>query len=255
MQLITGSPTAPGLFLDFSSHDTQPTLLSIAHEIDVLLTENSLLYIKIQYVKRGTTLEGHKQVLQLAFEAVKKPLPNDFQTPTIRYQREETRATAIEAWGQQYYENPKHSQAYNSALVAPPDGHAHMILRIASKGIRKKGRNYLHHVPRAVQSTLTRLITGHAFTGAYRLKFQRKNLPPATEEEVACACGAVLEDTEHVLLHCPLTHEQRLRHLSEDGLPDTLRKLFDSPRRCLGLLRFLEETRVCAKPQRAWEPG
>jgi hypothetical protein len=105
------------------------------------------------------------------------------------------------------------------------------------------------------RSTLTRLITGHAFTGAYRIKFRHKNLPPATEEEVACACGAVPEDTEHVLLHCPLTHEQRLRHLSTDGLPDSLRKLFDSPGRCLGLLRFLEETRVCAKPRNAWEPG
>lgn len=38
----------------------------------------------------------------------------------------------------------------------------------------------------------------------------QKNFPPATEEDTACACGAVPEDTEHVLLHCPLTHDQRL---------------------------------------------
>jgi hypothetical protein len=76
-----------------------------------------------------------------------------------------------------------------------------------------------------------------------RLKFQRKNLPPATEEEVAWACGAVPEDTEHVLLHCLLTHDQHLRHLSADELLDSLRKVFDNLRRCLGLLRFLEETR------------
>jgi hypothetical protein len=130
-----------------------------------------------------------------------------------------------------------------------------MIFQIASKGLWKNGHTFSHRVPREVQSTLTRLITGHAFTGAYRIKFQRKNLPPAMEEEVACACGAVPEDTEHVLLHCPLTHNQRLRHLSADRVPDSLRKLFDSPRQCLGLLRFLEETRICAKPRSAWEPG
>jgi hypothetical protein len=38
----------------------------------------------------------------------------------------------------------------------------------------------------------------------------QKNFPPATEEDTTCACGAVPEDTEHVLLHCPLTHDQRL---------------------------------------------
>jgi hypothetical protein len=153
-------------------------------------------------------------------------------------------------------ESPRQSQAYNSALVTPPDGQAHTILRIASTGIRSKGRTLSHRVSRTVQSTLTRLITGHAFIGAYRLRFRRKSLPPATEEEVACACGAVPEDTEHVLLHCPLTHDQRLRHLSADGVPpDSLRKLFDSPERCLGLLRFLDETRICARPRSAWEPG
>src|SRR6266852_8917485 len=47
----------------------------------------------------------------------------------------------------------------------------------------------------------------HTFTGAYHLKFPRKNLPQAAEEDVACTCGAIPEDTEHVLLHCPLTHE------------------------------------------------
>ncbi|KAN0105484.1 hypothetical protein V8E52_011010 [Russula decolorans] len=124
------------------------------------------------------------------------------------------------------------------------------IFRIASTGIRKNGHTFSHRVPRTVQSTLTRLITGHAFTGAYRIKFQRKSLPPATEDEVACACGAVPEDTEHVLLHCPLTHNQRLRHLSTDRLPDSLRKLFDSPKRCLGLLRFLEETCLCEVTER-----
>ena len=159
------------------------------------------------------------------------------------------------AWERQYQTSLRQSQAYDSALIAPPDGRAHLVLRIASTGVQRKGQTYFHQVPREVQSMLTQLITGHAFTGAYHLKFQRKNLPPATEEEVACACGVVPKDMEHVLLHCPLTHDQQLRHLSEGGPPDLLRKIFDSPKHCLGLLQFLEETHVCAKPQIAWEPG
>ena len=91
-----------------------------------------------------------------------------------------------------------------------------------------QGLRYSHRVPREVQSTLTCLITGHAFTAGYRLKFKQKNLPPSSEEDVACACGAAPEDTEHVLLHCPLTHDQCLRHLSTDRLPDSLRKLISS---------------------------
>jgi hypothetical protein len=255
VQLITGSPTAPQSFLKFTQHATQHVSLEYAQKIDTLLAEHPQITLTIQYAKRNPALVGFKRTRHLALEAVKRPLPDEQRPPSIHYQRAETKAAAVRGWEQRYQENPRLSQAYNSALVTPPDGRVHTILRIASTGLRRKGHTFSHRVPRAVQSTLIRLITGHAFIGAYRLKFQRKNLPPATEEEVACACGAVPEDTEHVLLHCPLTHDQRLRHLSEDGLPDSLRKIFDSPRRCLGLLHFLEETRVCAKPRLAWEPG
>lgn len=256
VQINTGSPTAPQTFLNFSQHAAQQVSLDLARRIDVLLTEHPQITLTIQYAKRNPALVGFKRSRRLALEAVKRPLPIDQRPPSINYQRAETKTKAIEAWEQRFQDNLRQSQAYNSALVTPPDGRAHTILRIASTGIRSKGRTLSHHTPRAVQSTLTRLITGHAFIGAYRLRFRGKNLPPATEEEVACACGAVPEDTEHVLLHCPLTHDQRLRHLSMDGLPpDSLRKLFDSPERCLGLLQFLDETRVCARPRNVWEPG
>ncbi len=251
VHIITGSPTAPQLFLDHTQRATQHVSLELTHQIDSLLLECPQLYITIQYAKQNPALVGFKRTRHLALEAVKKPLTNEERPPSIYYMHAETKAAAIGAWEQHYQESPRRSQVYNSALVTPPDGQVHMIFRIASTGLKRKGHTFSHRVPRTVQSTLTRLITGHAFTGAYRLKFQQTNLPPATEEEVACACGAVPEDTEHVLLHCPLTHDQRLRHLSTDGLPDSLRKLFDSPRRCLGLLRFLEETRVCAKPRNA----
>src|SRR6267154_407841 len=255
VQMITGSPSAPHSFLNFKQHATQHVSLEFAQKIDSFLADHPQVTLTIEYAKHNPELVGFKRAQSLTLEAVKRPLTNAQRPPSIHYQRAETEAAAVEAWEQRYQENPQCSQAYNSALVAPLDGQIHMILKIASTGLRKKGHTFSHRVPRTVQSSLICLITGHAFIGAYRLKFQRKNLPPATEEEVACACGAVPEDTEHILLHCPLTHDQRLRHLSADGLPDSLRKLFDSPRRCLGLLRFLEETHVCAKPRRAWEPG
>ena len=70
-----------------------------------------------------------------------------------------------------------------------------MILRIASTGVRINGHTYSHRTSCEVQSTLTCLIIGHAFIGAYRVKFKHKNrLLAATEEEVAFACGAVPED-------------------------------------------------------------
>jgi len=247
VQLISGSPVATQQLFSFSQHATQHASLSLARKVDALLTEHPQLILNFQYAKRSPALVGFKRARQLALEAVRRPLTNTRRPPSLHFQRAENKSAAFVAWGELYRVNPRQSQAYNSALTNPPDGQAHTILRIASTGIKRKGQTLSHRVSRETQATLIRLITGHAFLGAYRLRFQRKNLPPATEEEVACACGAVPEDTEHVLLHCPLTHDQCMRHLSADGQPDSLRKIFDSPKRCLGLLRFLEETCVCAK--------
>jgi hypothetical protein len=255
IHLITRLPTVPHQIFGFGQHATQRVSLTLAWKIDALLSEYPQITLMLQYAKRNPALGGFRRARQLALEAVRRPLNNDQHPPSIHFQRTENKAEAISNWSEIYSKNPRLSQAYNSALVTPPDGKVHQILWIASTGLRKNGQTFIQHVSHETQSTLMRLITGHAFLGAYCLKFPHKNLPPATEEEVACACGAVPEDTEHVLLHCPLTHDQRVRHLAADGLPDSLRKLFDSPRRCLGLLHFLEETHVCVKPWRAWEPG
>ena len=117
IQVITGSPSAPGKFLDFSPHPTQHVSLEFAHQIDSFVSENPGVFLTILYAKRNPTLEGFKRSRQLALEAVKRPLTYEYQAPSIHYQRAETRATAIGAWEQRYHENPRHSQAYNSALV------------------------------------------------------------------------------------------------------------------------------------------
>ena len=85
----------------------------------------------------------------------------------------------------------------------PPDGKLPMVLQIASLGYHTKDQTYKHQVPWNIQLTLFHLAMGHAFTSIYWLRFQQDHLSPV-QEEVACKCGATLEDTEHVLLHCPL---------------------------------------------------
>ena len=54
-------------------------------------------------------------------EAVKRPLTNEQRPPSIHYQRTETKAAAIGAWEQRYYESARQSQAYDSALITPPE--------------------------------------------------------------------------------------------------------------------------------------
>ena len=121
----------------------------------------------IQYAKQNPTLVGFKRTCHLALEVVKKLLINEEQAPLIHYQHTETKAVVIGAWGQCYQESSCQSQAYDSALVVPPDGRAHMVVQITSTGLKEKGHTFSHRIPCTIQSTLTCLITGHAFTGAY----------------------------------------------------------------------------------------
>jgi len=185
-------PTVPHQIFVFGQHATQRVSLTLTWKIDALLSEYPQITLMLQYAKRNPVLGGFRRAHQLALEAVRRPLNNDQHPPSIHFQRAENKAEAISNWSEIYSKNPRLSQAYNSALVTPPDGKVHQILRIASTGLRKNGQTFIQHVSRETQSTLMRLITGHAFLGAYRLKFPHKNLPPATEEEVACACGQYL---------------------------------------------------------------
>jgi hypothetical protein len=46
---------------------------------------------------------------------------------------------------------------------------------------------------------LYRLITGHAFIGAYTQHFFDQHTP----EQIACTCGELVQTVEHILLDCP----------------------------------------------------
>jgi hypothetical protein len=100
-------------------------------------------------------------------------------------------------------------------------------------------------------STLYRIITGHAFIGAYTEQFN----PQHTPEQVACPCGEPVQTVEHVLLICPLHADSRHRHLTNNGRPrGGLQQLFRTPERVLDVLHFLDETGACAKPRGELEP-
>lgn len=67
-------------------------------------------------------------------------------------------------------------------------------------------------------STLFRLVTGHAFTGEYAMRFLwNKILSPLPEEAIACHWGMLpqtVEAVEHILLECPTYDDARQRPLS-----------------------------------------
>jgi hypothetical protein len=72
---------------------------------------------------------------------------------------------------------------------------------------------------------------------------------------VRCGAGGHRTRAAPVPAHPPPPTSPLIHHLFTKGPIDSLRKVFDHPMRCLGLLRYLEATRVCVKPRTTWEPG
>jgi hypothetical protein len=56
-----------------------------------------------------------------------------------------------------------------------------------------------------------------------------------------------IQTIEHILLVCPLYTATHRKHLTANSRPRNLSQLFNHPERVTPLLRFLEETRACAK--------
>ncbi len=150
---------------------------------------------------------------------------------------------------------PRNSLAYQTALTKPPDGRPHPTFHLGRGTAASESHNQNDQTKakflRSTHATLYRLATGHAFIGAYTQRF----FPQHTPEQVACECGEQVQTVEHVLLHCPRHIASRRKHLTANGRPHGLSQLFTQPRYIEGLLGYLEETGVCAKPWRVREPG
>ncbi|KAI0278377.1 hypothetical protein BC826DRAFT_927094 [Russula brevipes] len=96
-----------------------------------------------------------------------------------------------------------------------------------------------------------RLITGHAFVGAYTQRFYANHTP----EQIACPCGEPIQTIEHVLMVCPLHNAAQHKHLMIGGRVQNFNQLFKHKQSVQAILHFLEESGACAKPRIIWDPG
>ncbi|KAN0118231.1 hypothetical protein V8E52_005492, partial [Russula decolorans] len=235
--------------LDASPHENQSESISIMKRLSNTLDLYPNTNIVFLWLPRKTNFVGFKRAKQLALEAIRTANPDEIIEPhTINNQKEATKDAAIRAWGERWHHLPHTSKAYQTALTSPPDGKPHHTLYIAHEE-NTEGEPQAKF-SRLTHSTLYRFITGHAFTGEYTRRF----FPQHTQEQVACQCGEALQTVEHVLFSCPRYTAARRRHLTVSGRPRSFPQLLENPERVQSLLRFLEETRACSKPQAEWEP-
>jgi hypothetical protein len=260
--LLTYSDATIKRALDASPHEEQAVVIGHLEKIDALLSAFPNITISLQWIPRKIPFVGFRRARQLAFEAIRTATPTRLTEPkTIRKQKESTGETAIAKWAERWYQAPRTSLAYRTALLGPPDGNVHHTFLPRSLSDTQQSqskpidhnRNHKDKVKfsRLTHSTLYRFITGHAFTGEYTQRFY----PPHTPEQVACQCGEPIQTIEHVLTKCPLYSAERRKHLIVNGRPQTLPQLFAKQERVQALLCFLEETKACAKPRARWEPG
>ena len=229
--------------LDASPHEEQEVTIKYLERIGELLEAHPNINIRLLWLPRAIPSVGFQRAKNLAFEAIRTADLRDVDEPhSIKDQKKKTRDAAITAWAERWHQAPRSSLAYKTALTKPPDGRPHPTFLVRQDAAK---------FSRLTLCTLYRIITGHAFVGAYTQRF----FPQHTEEQVACPCGEPVQTIEHILLDCNIYTAARRKHLTVGGRPRNLSQLFNHPKRVIMLLRFMEETGICAKPRTVWEPG
>ena len=261
--LLVPSNPALNKMLNASPHDEQAASIRHLKKLGELLSTYPHTQVRLQWLPTKVPFIGFLRARQLAFEAIRTAiLTGPHEPPSIKKQKEATKRAAIAKWENRYYNNPRTSLAFQTALRSPPEGKTHHTFNI--KPTPQRGHNGAESdehardqeatkakFSRLTHSTLIRFITGHAFTGEYTKRFY----PHHTQEQIACSCGEPIQTVEHVLTECPLYTSARRKHLTANGRPRTLPQLFANSKRVEEVLRFLEETGACAKPRARWEPG
>jgi hypothetical protein len=253
-------PSVPALnrALDASAHEEQAAAINHLERLGEFFNSHPSIKVKLQWLPRKSPFVGFRRARQLAFEAIRTADPTELrEPPSIKKQEDTAKREAIATLEDRYYNNPRTSFAYKTALREPPNGKAHHAFKIIpdAGGSQAPNARYGDHenkakFSRTTHTTLLRFITGHAFTGEHTQRFY----PPHTQDDIACPCGEPLQTIEHILLQCPLYIAARRRHLVANGRPRTLPQLFANSKRVQEVLRFLEETGACAKPRARWEP-
>ena len=186
--------------------------------------------------KPATT--GLKRCAELAQANAANPLPPHHREPhTLTYQTQSAKDLAISAWQTRWHRDPRQSQVY-LALPAPPNGKMAPAVKGASGGSRH------------ASATFVRLITGHAFIGAYAARFHPRKPTNCPE------CGANPQTVAHVIQQCPRYARARAAHLTPTATDLSLSTLFGTKKGGKALLAFLEETKACFKPrEEVHDPG
>jgi len=229
--------------LDASPHEEQAVSIEHLRRLGELLETHPDVNIRLLWLPRNNRSVGFKRAKQLALEAIRTADLTNFEEPhSIKKQKEATRNAATATWAERWHQTPHASLVYKTALTRPPDGRTHPTFLTGEQAAK---------FSRLTLCTMYRIITGHAFVGSYTQRF----FPQHTPDQVACPCGTPVQTIEHILLVCPIYATARRKHLTANGRPRNLSQLFNHPKRVVTVLRFLEETGVCAKPRTEWEPG
>ena len=245
LKILIASPSDVAITkaTDTSPHEEQPVSLECLEKIGAIVDLHPNVNIRLLWLPRSIAFIGFRRAKQLALEAICTAVLNEADEPhSIKNQKGKTEEEVIATWAERWHQNPRTSLSYSTALSKPPDGKAHPTLLS-----KKESAEF----SRLTLCTMYRIITRHAFIGSYTQRFY----PDHTPDQIACPCGERIQSVEHVLLGCPLLNVARHKHLTARGRPQNLPQLFDHPKRVIALLRFLEETGICAKPRTEWEPG
>ena len=240
--------------LDMSPHEDQEESIIHLKKISAILNSHPNTKIILLWLPANAPSVGFQRARQLTLETARMANTTEIiELHTIGNQRKVTKDVAIATWAEKWHQMPHTSKAYRTALTTPPDGKPHLIFNLTPtpKNPGEPRIEALAKFSRLTHSTLFRLVTGHAFTGEYTQCFFLQHI----QEQIACHCGEPLQTAEHVLFHCPLYSAAHRRHLTVNGHPRSFPQLLENPKHAQLLLRFLEETRACSKPQAEWEPG
>jgi hypothetical protein len=262
-QVFLFLPTVAALnkALDPSPHDGQAVSLYHINRIDMLMHVYPELRINLAWLPRNCPFVGFQRARQLALEAIRTAdLEVIVEPQTVKSQKAKAEQQALQAWSERWLQAPRTSFAYQTALTRPPDGKPHPTFQASQE--RATQRNAGDATPpnrvaktakfsRATVCTLYRIITGHAFSGAYTQRFY----PSHTPEQIACQCGEPIQTIEHVLMVCPLYNEARRKHLTVSGRPRNLTQLVQPPKMSSSVASFPRGDRSVRKAPGSMEPG
>ncbi|KAH9961810.1 hypothetical protein BC827DRAFT_1267469 [Russula dissimulans] len=144
--------------LDASPHEEQSTAIKHMEKLATFTTQEDPVC-------------GLQEAKQLALKAIRTAVPNEInELQTIRNQKAKAEETAINKWAERWYQLPRTSLAYRTALTKPPNGKPHPTFQHENTKQKEGEHKFLSGRPsqtrevksnfsRQTVSTLYRFIT------------------------------------------------------------------------------------------------